>query len=52
MSDRGFTWTLAIVVIVVVLFGVFYTGKSVLDCDAKGGVLVRGTFGYACVAAP
>jgi len=39
-------------VIIVVVFGIYSCVRAEKDCARRGGVLVQGAVGYACVAQP
>lgn len=50
MSNAGYVaFVLGIVAAIIVAMVIFANQAN--DCSAKGGVLVRGAFGYSCVAA-
>jgi len=50
MSDDTWGWLGFLVVVVIVLGSIFYTGKAWSDCNAAGGEYVRSMSGlYKCV---
>lgn len=47
-GDAAFYVVVAVVLIIASIF--YFQQKS--DCDARGGVMVRGAFGFECAAGP